>query len=180
MSAHRPRSPRAAAVALLATLLLALAQPLAGAHADLVLTSPAADTRVTQPLHAVVLELSAPPRLAWLTLWDPDGTEVPLGRPSVDDQQVTAVVGDLAAPGRYDLRYRVVAADGHTLEGDYSFVVARSAIEGAAATGLRDTQVEAPITPRGSGSPAPWLLAAAAALVAASAVARRHGSGRAT
>lgn len=179
MNTHRPWSRPAAAVALIAPLLLVLTQPPAGAHADLELTSPAADTRVTQPLHAVVLETSAPPRLAWLTLRDPDGTAVPLGRPSVDDRQVTAVVGELAAAGRYDLRYRVVAVDGHTLEGGYSFLVARSAIEGAA-KGLFDAQaVGAPET-GGSRSHALWVMGGAAALVAGSGVARRRSSRRTT
>ncbi len=120
------RSPRAR-TALVATVLaglLALAGP-AAAHTELAAAEPAADATVTAPPARVRLDFTGP-LLAdgdhAVGLFGPDGARVDDGTAVlVGDRSVEVGVAPLAVAGPHTVRYLVLAADGHALEGEYAF-----------------------------------------------------------
>ena len=113
---------------LLAALLAALASgpAPAAAHAIIVAAEPAVD--------AVLHSSSVPVRLRFnsridrersrLTLVRPDGSTAPLALSSATGPDSLAAVIEGLVPGRYRLRWQVLAVDGHITRGDIPFVMA--------------------------------------------------------
>jgi len=66
-----------------------------------------------------------------VTVIGPDGNRYESGAPTVDSTVVTAGVNALPVPGAYSIAYRVVSADGHTVEGQIKFQLAEGAVGGA-------------------------------------------------
>jgi len=106
-------------------LLLAL-RAVAQAHAMLVSAEPAANAHLDSSPARVRLVFSEEidPALARLSLAASDGTVRQLVA-NGDPHDVRAVIGavDQLAPGAYRVRWRVVSADGHPVEGSYAFWV---------------------------------------------------------
>jgi copper resistance protein C len=115
----------AAAVAALALALLGAAP--AAAHTELVDVSPKPGERVAvnAPLTVSLTFTEAiDPAFADLVVIDAAGDVVP-GRPTaVNGATVSQVLNDVPAAGAYTIRYRVVSADGHPVDGDSRFTVA--------------------------------------------------------
>jgi putative copper export protein/methionine-rich copper-binding protein CopC len=64
------------------------------------------------------------PRYSSVTLTAPDGSGVPLGVlefPPDTDREFTAALPPISMPGVYTVRWRTAGADGHVLEGSYTF-----------------------------------------------------------
>lgn len=127
LGAHPRRGAAALRVAVLSTMLLLLCATPAHGHTELLETSPADGARVDDAPSRITATFSDPVT--------PVGDGVTLTR-RADDQQirvrqarttpdrVVAVVpsGSLP-PGRYDVRWRVEASDGHALTGTFTFAV---------------------------------------------------------
>ena len=131
---HAPRRPVAARLALLLAALLAVAVGSAApaqAHAGLLSSSPA-DGSLVQRTAEIVLRFGESPAQVGtsLTVTDPAGQRLPTGEPRVVGSTVTASFGTEQA-GTYDVAWRVVAQDGHPVDGRFSFSVAG---EGATAS----------------------------------------------
>jgi len=116
----------AVAVTVLAGL-LAVGGP-AAAHTELSAAEPAAGSTVTAPPARVRLDFSGALQADGdhaLGLFGPDGARVDEGTAVlVGDRSVEVDVAPLAAAGVHTVRYLVVAADGHALEGEYTFTYA--------------------------------------------------------
>jgi len=111
-----------AALALLATPLLLYA------HAHLLRSSPAADSRLDAPPKSLTLWFSEQPevRFTSIQLVDTAGAPVSLGAVAAlvaDPSAVTVPVSGRLSRGRYTLIWRTAAADGHATSGRFSFSV---------------------------------------------------------
>lgn len=94
------------------------------AHADLVASEPDDGERVTEALDAVRLEFDEPVEAREVTLLDPRGEPVPTAEPDEDGPVVTQPLGELADTGDHRVRYRVMGADGHLVDGELRFAYA--------------------------------------------------------
>lgn len=115
---------RAAAPALAAALVLTAAAP-ASAHTSLSASTPAAGTAVAAP-REVALSFSGPvlERLAAVSVRGADGRERSRGGPVLRGRATLVQPLDPPlTPGRWQVAYRVVAADGHPLTGRVAFSV---------------------------------------------------------
>lgn len=118
-------------VSILLALLAAAARPLpAGAHAVLVSSSPKNNAVLSTPPKKVSLHFDAriEKRVAEVTLLDSRGRRVPL--PSAKNGYTSGPSDTLIIPmpslkpGRYQLRYKILATDGHITPGLIGFTVA--------------------------------------------------------
>lgn len=163
------RYARALVLLFLAVSLLVVSP--ASAHTDLVRANPVAGTTVG-PLTQVQLEFATPvlQRLAEVEVLDDAGEDHVAGKAATFGTKVVTPVRSVDRSARYEVRYRMVAVDGHPVVGSYHFTVAASAAavvdEGGADSAL-GSGAEA------SGGTPPWLVPLLAGLtVLAVAVAR--------
>ncbi|MED1862975.1 copper resistance protein CopC [Fictibacillus nanhaiensis] len=102
----------------------------ASAHSKLETSTPAEGEKVTTDLEAVVLTFSTKiESLSTMTLKNGD-KEIPL-QISVEDDQMTGAITNPLENGNYTVAYKIIGADSHVIEGDYSFSVDRPALEEA-------------------------------------------------
>lgn len=94
-------------------------------HASQVGSSPAADdvlstspSEVTVTFDSGLLDMGAA-----LVVRSQDGTSIVTGQPVIDDRSFSVTVDPSAPGGAYDVAYRVVSADGHTVEGSFTYTV---------------------------------------------------------
>ena len=104
-----------------------LVMPSANAHTELVSATPSADTSVSNFPTDVTLTFSE--NLMTVGGANPNKVEVfdesgklLSGEATVNGAVITAPVG-IVGNGNYSVKYRVVAQDGHVVEGGYSFSV---------------------------------------------------------
>jgi methionine-rich copper-binding protein CopC len=97
----------------------------AAAHAIIVSAEPAVDTVLHAPSAPVVLRFNSriDRERSRLTLLRPDGSSLPLPLAPTERPDTLAARIDGLAPGRYRLRWQVLAVDGHITRGDIPFVV---------------------------------------------------------
>ncbi|MGA0567430.1 copper resistance CopC family protein [Rathayibacter sp. KR2-224] len=118
----------------------------ASAHDYLVDSSPKAGSTQTAPLNSVrltfddvVLDLSRSGPGALLQVTGPNGasTHFETGCPTVNDRNVTVPVS-LGAPGKYQVTWQIVSADGHvvsdSIQFDYAPPAGTPAAKGAASS----------------------------------------------
>ena len=100
-----------------------LPQP-ATAHAIIVSSDPAVDA-VVRPSQPVMLRFNSriDRERSRLTLLHPDGSSEPLALAPDGPPDTLAAKLDGLAPGRYRLRWQVLAIDGHITRGDFPFAV---------------------------------------------------------
>ena len=98
-----------------------------GAHATLISSEPAANSRLTASPSRIRLVFSEPVEghLARVTLVPASGQPLRL-RADADPRDVNAVIAviDSIAPGGYRVNWRVVSADGHPVDGTFAFTFA--------------------------------------------------------
>ena len=96
----------------------------ASAHSELESATPAEGEKVTTDLETVVLTFSTKIESLSTTKLKNDNKEIPL-QVSVEDDQM---IGKMNAPlenGNYTVEYKVIGADSHVIEGNYTFSVER-------------------------------------------------------
>jgi methionine-rich copper-binding protein CopC len=137
----RLTSPRRIAVAVLGLLAGALivgATPLsASAHDQVLSTAPAAQehldvapTEVSMVFSDAVLDLGATILIA-----DMAGTDWAAGDVRIDGNSVSQGLNGDLADGRYQVRWRVVSADGHPISGTFDFALGEVSAAAPAASG---------------------------------------------
>ena len=165
-------------VACLTSFLLLTAIGPAHAHTDLVGSSPAAEGIVPLTSDRLVLAFSeeVAPVGSRVIVRDPSGQEVSQGEPERDGSALVVRL-HLSEPGRHEVAYRVVGADGHPVIGSYRFVAVPAASARTAAgpstddvseVGSPGVSLEATASAeagRATGSPLRWVLPGVAALV---------------
>jgi copper resistance protein C len=124
---------------------VAVAGP-ASAHASLTSSKPADGATVTEAPAQVELTFSEEIRSpSTIVVTGPDGTHVQQGPVRIANSTATLALGQITAPGRYIVAYRVVSDDGHPVSGELSFTFAPKTRDAATA--------EATAAAAGSGSP---------------------------
>jgi copper transport protein len=128
-SFSRRRSFRAATIFLGLALGAAVAQAatMALLHATLLRSTPAANSRLTNPPETIRLVFSEEivPELSQITLVRPDGSSIQL-KVANDPHNVHVLVGTVTpgfTSGRYKVDWRVLSADGHPVGGSYTFSI---------------------------------------------------------
>lgn len=106
----------------LATVALLWPTP-AWAHTRLVSTQPAADDTVDEPFETVLLVFSqaVSTEFAEVQVTDAAGNRVDEHPPVIDGERVEQAVATLEEHGEYTVEWRVVANDGHPLDGSFVF-----------------------------------------------------------
>lgn len=139
-SATPPRRATRAVVRACSLLVLVLAGLLASAatasaHADLVASTPGDQEQLQQAPAEVTLTFSQPvgEQFASVTVTGPGGQTWQDGEAQVSGQSVVQPLRELTQAGSYRAQWRVVANDGHVLEGTVSFAYAPPQQEAAAA-----------------------------------------------
>ena len=98
----------------------------AAAHVSLAQTEPAEGVTVTDAPAVIALTFDGALEAGGdhaVGLFAPDGAQIDDGQTlELSDRAVQVGVGVLAATGIYTVRWLVVGADGHRIEGDYTFV----------------------------------------------------------
>ncbi|MEU8044814.1 copper resistance CopC family protein [Micromonospora echinofusca] len=122
----RPRRPTLVAAALVAAALLLVPAAPAAAHNTLRAASPADGDRLTTPPTRVTLEFAQrlDPTFTTIALSDAARRKIPTGAPAVDGTKGTVTVDETLGEGTYTVAYRIVSADGHPVQGSYTFTVA--------------------------------------------------------
>ncbi|MFE7565658.1 copper resistance protein CopC [Streptomyces sp. NPDC057539] len=125
---------RGAVVPAVAALLWASA-PSASAHTELVSGSPAEGASIPSLPERVQLTFSDPMTqdYAKVAVTGPRGDAV-LGDPEVKGEVVSVRLAPASPPGRYEVGYRVVSADGHPVSGSLTFTVKTRAAQSPADT----------------------------------------------
>lgn len=144
----------------------------ASAHTDLVDADPAIDSSSDQAVSAVRLTFndSVLPDLTEIVVRDEAGNDHAAGRPGVLGPEVSVPVTGLDTAGTYTVGYRVVAADGHPIVGEYTFEVTPRAAEAAVAAGSAGSVGGTDVT---VGSSSPWVVPVLGSLAAAALVLAR-------
>ena len=116
-------------------------------HATLVSSEPAANSHLASPPARVRLVYSEPieGKLAKVSIVPATAAPIVL-RAGADPRDVHAVIApvDALGPGTYKVEWRVVSADGHPVDGTFSFTVGDTTVSAA----------PAPVTPSPSTQPA--------------------------
>ncbi|SCG18673.1 hypothetical protein GA0070610_5024 [Micromonospora echinofusca] len=122
----RPRRPTLVAAALVAAALLLVPAAPAAAHNTLRAASPADGDRLATPPTRVTLEFTQrlDPTFTTIALSDAARRKIPTGAPAVDGTKGTVTVDETLGEGTYTVAYRIVSADGHPVQGSYTFTVA--------------------------------------------------------
>jgi copper transport protein len=152
------RAKRAATILSLTIALLLGVRSVGFAHATLLRAEPAAGSHLaaSPSLVRLVFSEAMEPALAQLLLVGADGQTTKLAS-SGDPHDVNAIIAPVSAlaGGAYRLRWRVVSADGHPVEGSYTFTVGAAAVAAPPVPELVGAAEEPPVTwgPVAGGAP---------------------------
>jgi copper resistance protein C len=92
------------------------------AHSHLEDSSPKNGEVVTEPLKDITLTYETKVEVAsTFTLKDQSGTDIPLSKISVNNNQLVGTLKDELANGGYTIHWKIIGSDGHPLEGDIPF-----------------------------------------------------------
>ncbi|QHC71657.1 copper resistance protein CopC [Rathayibacter sp. VKM Ac-2801] len=179
------RLPAALAALALAGVLIGTAGPVQ-AHDQLISSTPGSGEHFTNSPAEVTLTYSEDVLTigALVLVTDRDGVDHVSGPVELTDSTVTAPLEPALPGGSYDLKWRVVSADGHPIAGVVPFTVGDGASAQAAAVAESTPTVEPTVVAAASSSPAapdvlrPVLLGLAGAILAVAAfllITRRRG-----
>jgi copper resistance protein C len=94
------------------------------AHSDLESATPAEGEKVTTDLEAVVLTFSTRIESLSTMKLKNEKEEIPL-QISIEDNQMTGKMNNRLDNGNYTVEYKIIGADGHVIERNYTFSVDR-------------------------------------------------------
>jgi len=112
-------------IILFTVVLLGLATPAAIAHSELVSSNPSASTSIQELPQQIELEFNE--ELLNLgsgnsiSIMSPSGEDLGMGETSTDGVKVTRLLNTASETGTFEVKYRVASADGHVLNGSYTF-----------------------------------------------------------
>lgn len=105
------------------------------AHTGLENATPAEDDVVTEEMQEIVLEFNTElEQASSFTVKDEAGQEVPLSI-KVAGQTMTGTLGAAVANDVYTVNWKIIGADGHPIEGMYTFTLDISEDSGSSGTG---------------------------------------------
>lgn len=160
---------RGVGLAILALVLLLTALPAcAGAHAQIVSTSPTRDATVETMPKSVEFTFNeaVEANFGAIRVYGPGGTRADRGEPMLSDGDRTVTVSvDGSADGTYTTTYRVVSADSHPVSGGFVFHVGESSANGAGSVAELISDAEAGAATTTANTIATFLGFAALAIV---------------
>ncbi|UYG03058.1 copper resistance protein CopC [Halomonas sp. LR3S48] len=115
---------RVGTLGLMAAACLMMASPLLWAHSHLTATYPEAGAMLEQASERLELQFDSPIRLTQYEVTGPQGvvklSEDPLGSLA---ERHGAVPAETLVPGEYEVVWRGIAEDGHTMSGGHRFTI---------------------------------------------------------
>lgn len=112
-------------VILLTLLTLFIGAPAAFAHSEIVTSNPPAQANISEfpeqieiEFNEELLNLGSGNSLAIIS---PSGEDLGMGETSTDGARITRLLNTTSETGTFQVKYRVVSADGHVLNGSYTF-----------------------------------------------------------
>ena len=147
MNRREPGQGRLWAVAMVVAVLFTLlgTPQTASAHNALVSTSPGDGKTVAEPPASIVLTFNEPAIKTGtkVLVTGPEGASAVAGDPQLVDNTVEQELAPELPAGEYEVEWRVTSADGHPINGRFTFTVRRGTVPDASPT------------PSASGSPTP-------------------------
>ncbi|MFG1922578.1 copper resistance protein CopC [Cryptosporangium sp. NPDC048952] len=118
-----------------AFLLVVVASSPAQAHSDILGSSPAADSTITTAPDEITLTFAAGIRgdFSTVVVTGPGGARYGDGKPRAVDRVLHQPVKPLTS-GRYTVAWRIVSADGHPLQGVFTFTAALPSAQASSAS----------------------------------------------
>lgn len=108
------------------------------AHNVLISTDPAKDASLATGPARITLTFDAPVQggdINQIAVTGPNGTQWAEGKVTIDGNVVSAAVRPLGPAGVYTVGYRILSADGHPVEGQYTFTLTKAGNGTPAQTG---------------------------------------------
>ncbi|MEU4455342.1 copper resistance CopC family protein [Nocardioides sp. NPDC023903] len=151
----------------------------ASAHAHLVKSLPSAGAVLAAGPSEVVLTFDQPiqafPGANGMVVTGPESSHWACGRARINGNTLTASMGEVGPPGRYQIHYRVLGADGHPITGSVPINIRRSASNASTASTASTVSTASAATamtafdvdrPRGLAAMPTWLWIALLAAIA--------------
>jgi len=117
----------------LVVFLLGLGAPSAVAHSELVSSNPSASAIIQQLPEQVELEFNEDLLNLGsgnsVTIISPSGEDLGMGETNTDGSKITRLINTTSESGTFKVKYRVVSADGHVVNGNYTFDVNEAAVK---------------------------------------------------
>jgi methionine-rich copper-binding protein CopC len=119
-------------VFLLVITILSLGIPSVHAHSQLVASNPVSSSNIEELPEQIELEFNE--ELLNLgtgnsvSIMSPSGEDLGMGETSTDGARITRLLNTTTELGSYEVKYRVASADGHILQGSYTFNLRQAAV----------------------------------------------------
>jgi len=115
-----------------AVIFLGLVAPSAQAHSELVSSNPSASTTIQELPGQIELEFNE--ELLNLgtgnsvSIISPSGEDLGMGETSTEGTKIVRLLNTTSETGTFEVKYRVASADGHVLNGSYTFDLTESVV----------------------------------------------------
>lgn len=167
-----------AVLALTVAAMIGMATP-ALAHNVLISTDPGKDASLESGPAKITLTFDAPVQggdINQISVLGPDKSQWAEGAVEINSNVVTAAVRPLGPAGTYTVGYRILSADGHPVEGEYTFTLAKAGNGTPASTGAATGTTTDSGDGSGGGVPVwVWIVGAVVLLAIGLTVALRMG-----
>lgn len=117
---------------LISVFVLSSLLPSAYAHSELVSSNPSASTYIEQLPEQIELEfneeLLSLGSANSVSIISPSGEDLGMGETSTDGARITRLLNTTSELGIFEVKYRVASADGHILNGSFTFNLVEAAV----------------------------------------------------
>lgn len=134
----------------------------AGAHAELEEATPAIDSTISTMPQSISLTFGEElitlegEKINSLKLTDPSDVNISLSAPIIEGSKISAEIEQFEngafLPGKYEISYRVVSADGHPISGSIHFVLLASESSPSASSSAMETSEDKQTTSESQSS----------------------------
>jgi copper resistance protein C len=130
-----------------ATLILLFAfSPIVSAHTGLTSSSPAEEEDITEDVYEIVLEFNSKiESTSTVKVYDESKEEIIISNTQVSDNLMTGGFMSPLDNGTYTVEWKIIGADGHPIQGTYSFMVSQDELEETVVT---EENQETPVVPK--------------------------------
>ena len=129
---------------LISVFVLSSLLPSAYAHSELVSSNPSASTYIEQLPEQIELEFNE--ELLNLgsgnsvSVFSPSGEDLGMGETSTDGARITRLLNTTSELGAFEVKYRVASADGHILNGSFTFNLVEAAVVTSESKKINDAE----------------------------------------
>ena len=119
-------------VVLFLVTLLSFLTPPAFAHSELVSSNPSASVNIQQLPEQIELEFNEELMNLGtgnsISIMSPSGEDLGMGDTSTEGAKITRLLNTTSETGQFQVKYRVASADGHVLNGSYTFNLTQAVV----------------------------------------------------